>query len=269
MNWQRLRSNLPRYTFALLLVAILTMVSLGKFYDKLDVDYNALVLTLLFALSVFVLGMHVNIVATLESVLNKDKSEIAKPLLTLEDLYKSVADTIDEEAKTSNDRSIIRLGSLHADIGYKRVINTQPKKYYKNFDEKFAQCVKKSGANGWEVRQVILVTDKDRFNYILDKMMKPEFQKGKNFTVKVFIPPFSAPYISPLIIGNRKGYLAYDDRSEYRVKAGIYLLGEQNVNLLIEYFDSIWATPGSYELRSPTHINEHVVKEIRDRLESL
>jgi hypothetical protein len=88
-------------------------------------------------------------------------------------------------------------------------------------------------------------------------------QNAKGYWVRVFLRPASLPHISPLIVGNTDGFLAFDDQSYYRVKAGVHLKGEPLVALLKEYFDSLWNAPGAFEIRSATRINESEVQKVR------
>lgn len=223
-------------------------------------------LTLLIAISIYIITIYFTFKKKLNTLIKNKSNDIAIPYQTSRELYKACADAFESALHIQNNAFVIRHAALHASLGHERVSTTKSSPPYSKFDKLMSELVQKSRANTWEIRTIFLVPYEQRLDFLIERLMKKEFSSGRNFFVKVFIPPFTIPYTSPLIIGEDKCFLSFDASSEYRVKNGIQLNGTENVKIFIEYFDSIWNNPNSFEIRSANKLNLKKIEEVRELL---
>jgi len=112
-----------------------------------------------------------------------------------------------------------------------------------------------------------MVPNLDRLSMILSVIDGKKRREGKNAPVRVLLPPFSVPLMSPLIIGDEDAFLAFSDPSVYRVRAGVHIHGKESVKMLIAYFDEIWLSSEPIEIRSPIRMIPENIVQVRTTLE--
>ena len=184
--------------------------------------------------------------------------------VTPDKLYRAVTDALANDVHVKTGSGVIRHGALHGAAGGS-VSQRRHSGFYKAFDDQFDECTKRSGPGSWEVRQMFIVPDESRFDMVLGYLNRPAAQKANGYWVRVVLPPFPIPYLSPLVVGTAEAFLAFDDPSFYRVKAGFHFKGENFVALLTDYFDNQWSC-AAFEVRSGTKLNEDAIQRVRRRL---
>jgi len=183
--------------------------------------------------------------------------------MTPDKLYRAITEVLANDVHVKMGSGVIRHGALHGPAG--KVVQRRHSGFYKAFDDQFDECTKRSGPGSWEIRQMFIVPDEGRLDMILGYLNRPAAQKASGYWVRVVLPPFPIPYLSPLIVGTAEAFLAFDDPSFYRVKAGFRFKGENFVALLTDYFDILWNC-SKLEVRGGTKLNEEVIEQVRLRL---
>lgn len=218
----------------------------------------------LISLAPTVLGQFRDVLQRLDALQRLQKHTVDAHL-TPDKLYRAATLVLADDTHLKEGASTIRHAILHGHIGG-RIVPSRRSGAYKAFDEQFDSCIRNSGPGKWDIRQIYLVGTEERFNMVLGFLSSDAGQAEKGHWVRVFVPPFTQPHISPLIIGNSDAFLAFDDPSFYRVKAGLHLRGEPIVTLLKEHFDSLWNAPGAFEIRTATKLNETEIAKVRSAL---
>lgn len=180
-----------------------------------------------------------------------------------EALYSSICSALDAANRRSGPK-VLRHGILHGHVGQQRVTPAKRDRYYSRFDDEITQCMKSSGPNSWEVRQVYLVATESRLDMILQRLEK--VSTAQHFSVRVFAPPFALPYLSLMIVDDTLASLAVDDPGIYRVKSGVEVTGREAITVLSDYFDTIWNDRRAYEIRAVNRMSDTAVASLRGDL---
>lgn len=223
---------------------------------------------LLIALILYILAAVLQILNRLTELSDRFDEHPALPFTNPEDLYAACAQELETTGRKQESGLVIRHAILHG-IGSDRSIPKRKASIHKGFDTQMINCIKVSGTNSLEVRQVFLVPNEARLDQILARLNHRDLHNAQNYKVRFFLPPFTIPFISPLIIGDDVGFLGFDDHSQYRIKGGIRLSGGGNVKLLVEHFDEIWNREEAIQVRSATRIRMEKVEEVRTILRSM
>jgi hypothetical protein len=200
--------------------------------------------------------------------LEKTSEQVKRPSVSVltspEQLYQVTAADL-SSANARHGPKVLRHAILHGHVGQQRSIPKKRERFFSRFDEELIRCIRGSGPNSWEIRQVYLVPSEERLDMMLSRLAQTEGQ-AKNHTVKVFVPPFGFSYLSTLLIDRDVGSLATDDLSLYRVKAGLQITGEAAISVLCDYFDSLWTNPTAYTIRSVNRLDAVGIEDVRARL---
>jgi hypothetical protein len=227
---------------------------------------NRAIFLLLTAFIPFALGIGKSILEQLRHLSEGMQRPTATALRSPEALYGSICSALDAANKRSGPK-ILRHGILHGHVGEQRVIPAKRARYYSRFDDELTRCVKSSGPNSWQVRQIYLIASEDRLNMVLQWLN--EVSNAQHFSVRVFVPPFALPCLSPIIVDETLASLAVDDPGIYRVKSGVELTGREVVAVLSDYFDAIWNDSRAHEIRSVNRMIEPAVASLRQELDGL
>jgi hypothetical protein len=249
---------------------LLATVAGAVFYvAKARFDSNAVsraIFTLLTAFIPFALSVGKSMLDQLRRTQELILKPTAIALRSPEKLYQSVASALNQ-ASEEHGPKMLRHAVLHGHVGQERIVPNRRERFYARFDNEMIRCIKASGANSWEVRQLYLVASERRLDITLERLAKSR-SHARNYSVKVFVPPFTLPYLSLMVIDKRSAYLAVDDVSMYRVKSAVEISGPEAVAVLSDYFDSLWLNSSAVEIRAVNRLNEAAIASVRAQLRS-
>ncbi len=115
-----------------------------------------------------------------------------------------------------------------------------------------------------KVREIFIVNNSDRLDFILERTRQMEGQKLQ-LEVKIFASA-TLPYLSPLIIGNDHVFLAIEDRNQPIMERSLYTHSQEIAHLCNEYFSRVWETRSGYLVRDINGMDEEEVAKLKQRI---
>jgi hypothetical protein len=205
------------------------------------------------------------------SVLEEIRSAISGARLmiypTRDAVYGAIPDVIEEVGRLESGEKELLLAALHGHSG-KRVINPpQPVTVFQGFDTALLNAIRSSGRNMWKVRMITNITNEERLDSLMQMLV--ETQHADGFEMRTFSTPDAIAHLSPLVIGKEHAFLALEDPRYYRVSRGVGIQSHEAVQLVTDYFNSLWNDPRVIELRSAVGINDDQVKKLRMKIKQM
>jgi hypothetical protein len=177
-------------------------------------------------------------------------------------LYAEAAKILSTVSSTGGHKEIL-LGSL---FGFRedRVKTTYTRtgsQAINQFDREIKKCEQ---SNSCRVREIFNITTEDRLNMIVSRLKDCEHADG--YEVRSFSTPHAPAYLSPLIIGEDDAFLSLEDQRYYRVEKAIHLKGKDSIQIVIEYFNSLWNDKEIIVLKSARRIETENIDCFREQL---
>jgi hypothetical protein len=165
-----------------------------------------------------------------------------------EDLYSAIIETIVHVRERQRGRKPLLLVGTHGDSGGRlpKLLHDNP--VLERFDSEILSCIRSSGPDMWDVREVYNITSDDRLAMILERIGKAKLSEG--YQVRAFCVWNTIPQFKPLTIGYEDLFLGVDDPTYYRAKGGLHIHGRRFTELAMEHFEQVWSDSRLFKLRT-------------------
>lgn len=184
-----------------------------------------------------------------------------------EETYAATVDAIVRTSLNQLGEKSIALAALHGHSGKRRTMRQDSASVFESFADQMYKCIKSSGIGMWYVRELYNITDEGRLKMVLERIGKAENAEG--YEVRAFCLQNALPQLSPLIIGDKDLFIAWDDPTYYAPKGSIHIAGRDFVASATEYFESLWNDKRIFVLRSGVGIEAEQINSLRIAIEAL
>jgi hypothetical protein len=189
--------------------------------------------------------------------------------LEREDLYKDIVETIKRVSSSQRGQKALLLTGLRGESGPRRTTLLHSNPAFASFDNEMRNCIDSVGPDMWYVRELYNIADDDRLQMILDRIRQAPRSEG--YEVRAYCVRNPIPQFKPLIVGREDLFLAVDDPTYYRVRAGMHIRGSGFVSLATTHFDQLWTAqlPRLFKLRGATGEDSPEIKLLSEAISKL
>jgi hypothetical protein len=160
-------------------------------------------------------------------------------------LYTRIAMVMSEAFVTRQDNKELLLAALHG-ASAKQSRKSEHGLPFAVFDFIIDEYIK---SQDWSVKCIWSVDSKETLDRVIGFV--EEARSSPNYEVRCLTVEQTLPHCCPLVVGDSNAFLAVDDPTFYRVRAGVHIRGERAVELARQHFNDLWNDQRLIVLRGP------------------